>query len=134
MPCRRDRFLRWLRHPVLPVSDPFGERRSLPVPVVKTCHGIREVAGEEVSFVGGQHRSLRIWCMERGYRAATSDPDVSVDCNLHYLIERAPTVRTDECAYPAREATILRRSGLEHRRRTAVHHRTNAHGVSRGPS
>ena len=77
------------RDPVLPVRDPFGERRSLPVSVVKARSGMRKVAGEQVSFVGRQHDSLRIWSVERGYRVAPSDSDVSIDCKLHRTIECA---------------------------------------------
>ena len=44
--------------PAFPNSHPFGERRSLPVAVVKTRSGIHEVEGEPVSFVCDQHRSL----------------------------------------------------------------------------
>ena len=66
------------RDPILPIGDPFGERGSLPVAVVKAGSGVGEVAGKQVSFVGSQHCSLRIRYVDRGYRAAASDPDVSV--------------------------------------------------------
>ena len=67
------------RHPVLPVGNPFGEVRRLPVPVVKGRGGVREVEGHQALLVGVQHHrspDLQYLRSERAYRPTTSDPDV----------------------------------------------------------
>ena len=84
--------------------------------MIKPRSGIRKVAGEEVSFPSGQNGSLRIWCVERSYRIATSDSDVSANWILYRPIERPPIGRIDECALPAREVRI-RQPHLEFHRR-----------------
>ena len=66
------------RHPVLPVGDPVGKVRRLPVPVVKGRGGVREVEGHQALPVRVQHHrspDLQYLRSGKGYRPATSNPD-----------------------------------------------------------
>ena len=53
------------RRPVLPVGDPFGQVRCLPVPVMEKRGGIREVEGNQTLLVRVQHGSLPTGGSER---------------------------------------------------------------------
>ena len=65
---------------VLSLGHPLRERRGLMVAVVQNRGGVDEVDGEQTSFVGGQHGSLRNCGAERGYRAGASNSVVFSDC------------------------------------------------------
>ena len=63
----------------LPFGDPGRQLHRLTIAVVKARGGVGEIEGEQASFVGGQHGSLRIGAPERAYRATASDMDVLVE-------------------------------------------------------
>ena len=63
----------------LPFGDPVRQFHRLMIAVVKARGGAGEIEGEQASFVGGQHGSLRIGAPERAYRANASDMDVLVE-------------------------------------------------------
>ena len=63
----------------LPFGDPVRQLLRRTIAVVKTRGGVGEIEGEQASFVGGQHGSLRIEVPGRAYRANASDMDVLVE-------------------------------------------------------
>ena len=53
-----------------------------PLPCISTRIGSVPLEGEQVSFAGGQHGSLRKQGVERDYRVGTSDSDVPKKCRF----------------------------------------------------